>query len=99
MIHVALVTDYLDRYAHVYGEADTWREFAERLEDMGACVIENQTDVYEDDLESIAEDCCHIDSLADDTDFVFHPDQLIDNYYEIGIQSYSVEERNSTLCL
>lgn len=98
MIHVALITDFVGRYATVYGEADSWRDFASQLEDIGACVVENQTEDYDGDLEAIEEDCYHIDSLADNTDFVFYPEDLIDDYYEIGRQSYSVEERNPLLC-
>lgn len=98
MTHVALITDYLGRYATVYGEAPTWREFASQLEDIGACVVENQTEDYDDDLEAIEEDCYHIDSLADHSDFVFYPEDVRDDYYEIGRQGLTPQERNYTLC-
>ena len=49
MTYVALVADYTGRYAHVYGNANSWANYIDQLEDIGCEVIENQTDDYEID--------------------------------------------------
>jgi len=75
MTYVALVADYTGRYAHVYGNANSWANYIDQLEDIGCEVIENQTDDYEiDPSENLSEymrelDVVHIDSLLKDTDF------------------------------
>jgi hypothetical protein len=78
MTYVALVADYTGRYAHVYGNANSWSNYVDQLEDIGCEVIENQTDDYEiDPSENLAE-CMEesgaipIASLIKDTDFVPH---------------------------
>lgn len=76
MTYVALVCDLTGRYAHVYGNADSWSNFVDQLEDIGSEVIENQTDDYEidpaDNLAEYMKECgaIHIASLLKDTDFV-----------------------------
>ena len=79
MTYVALVADYTGRYAHVYGNANSWANYIDQLEDIGCEVIENQTDDYEidpsEDLTKYMEECgaVPIASLLKDTDFVPHP--------------------------
>lgn len=79
MTYVALVSDYTGRYAHVYGNANSWANYIDQLEDIGCEVIENQTDDYEIDpsenLSEYMEECgaIPIASLLKDTDFVPHP--------------------------
>lgn len=79
MTYVALVVDYTGRYAHVYGNANSWANYIDQLEDIGCEVIENQTDDYEIDpaenLTEYMEECgaIPIASLLKDTDFVPHP--------------------------
>ena len=75
MTYVALVVDQTGRYAHVYGNANSWDNYVDQLEDIGCEVVENQTDDYEiDPSENLSEymrecDVAHIDSLLKDTDF------------------------------
>lgn len=75
MTYVALVADYTGRYAHVYGNANSWSNYIDQLEDIGCEVIENQTDDYEiDPSGNLSEymrelDVVHIESLLKDTDF------------------------------
>jgi len=75
MTYVALVTDYTGRYAHVYGNANSWVNYLNQLEDIGCEVIENQTDDYDsfdpDDLKECG--VIPINRLVQDTDFVPHP--------------------------
>jgi hypothetical protein len=75
MTYVALVTDYTGRYAHVYGNANSWVNYLNQLEDIGCEVIENQTDDYDsfdpDDLKESG--VIPINRLVEDTDFVPHP--------------------------
>ena len=79
MTYVALVADYTGRYAHVYGNANSWANYIDQLEDIGCEVIENQTDDYEiDPSENLTEymrelDVVPIASLLKDTNFVSHP--------------------------
>jgi hypothetical protein len=79
MTYVALVADYTGRYAHVYGNANSWANYIDQLEDIGCEVIENQTDDYEIDpsenLTEYMEECgaIPIASLLKTTDFVPHP--------------------------
>ena len=75
MTYVALVADYTGRYAHVYGNANSWVNFIGQLEDIGCEVIENQTDEYDSfDPEDLKElDVVPIQRLVKDTDFVPHP--------------------------
>ena len=47
--YVALIADATGRYAFVFVEASSWDEVVDQLEDIGAEVIEDQTDEYEDD--------------------------------------------------
>jgi hypothetical protein len=63
MTYVALIADATGRYAHVYGNANSWSQFCNELEDVGCEVVENQTDVYES-LEEIEEDCVTIQQLT-----------------------------------
>lgn len=75
MTYVALITDYTGRYAHVYGNANSWGNFIDQLEDIGCEVIENQTDEYDSfDPEDLKESgVIPIQRLVKDTDFVPHP--------------------------
>ena len=63
MTYVALITDATGRYAHVYGNANSWSQFVDELEDVGCEVVENQTTEY-DSLEDIEEDCVTIQQLT-----------------------------------
>jgi len=70
---IALVTDVTGRYAHVWGEARTWNQFTDQLEDIGCEVIEDQTIEWDGcSKEEIAEDCLSVHQLLTDTDFVPH---------------------------
>jgi len=79
MTYVALITDYTGRYAHVYGNANSWSNYVDQLEDIGCEVIENQTDDYEiDSSENLDEymkeyGVAPIASLLNETDFIPHP--------------------------
>ena len=70
--YVALVADYTGRYLHVHGDARTWPNFVDQLEDLGCEVIENQSDDYEGCLPEEYEDLCvvPINQLLTHTDFV-----------------------------
>jgi len=72
MTYVALVADSTGRYAHVYGNANSWSNFIDQLEDIGCEVIENQTDDYDsfapEDMEESG--TIHISKLLKETDFV-----------------------------
>lgn len=70
MTYVALVADQTGRYAHVYGNANSWSSFVDDLEDIGCEVIENQTQDWDGDLKAIKEDCIYIQDLLKVTDFV-----------------------------
>lgn len=70
MTYVALVADSTGRYAHVYGNANSWDNYIDQLEDIGCEVIENQTNEWDSDDEAIKEDCIHISNLIKDTNFV-----------------------------
>lgn len=70
MTYVALVADSTGRYAHVYGNANSWDNYIDQLEDIGCEVIENQTSEWDGDDKAIKEDCIHISNLMKDTDFV-----------------------------
>ena len=70
MTYVALVADQTGRYAHVYGNSNSWKSFTDQLEDIGCEVIENMTNEWDGDEEAIKEDCIHISKLIEDTDFV-----------------------------
>ena len=63
MTYVALISDATGRYAHVYGNANSWAQFVNELEDIGCEVVENQTSDY-DSLEEIEEDCVTIQELT-----------------------------------
>ena len=69
-IHIALIVDRSGRYAHVWGEAPSWNKFVDQLEDLGAEVVEEQTDDW--DKDEIAEDCVAINQLLSGTDFLPH---------------------------
>jgi hypothetical protein len=70
-IHIALIVDATGRYAHVWGEASSWDDFIDQLEELGAEVIEEQTSDWEGyTKEEIDEDCISIGKLLIDTDFV-----------------------------
>lgn len=70
-IHIALIVDATGRYAHVWGEASSWSNFIDQLEELGAEVIEEQTSDWEGcTKEEIDEDCISIGKLLIDTDFV-----------------------------
>lgn len=72
MTYIALVADATGRYAHVYGNANSWHQFIDQLEEIGCEVIENHTDDY-DDLtpDELKEyDVIPIQNLIKDTDFV-----------------------------
>jgi len=72
-IHIALIVDRSGRYAHVWGEAPSWNKFVDQLEDLGAEVVEEQTDDWKGRTQDkIAEDCLSIHQLLNDTDFVPH---------------------------
>jgi hypothetical protein len=72
-IHIALIVDWTGRYAHVWGEAPSWNKFVDQLEDLGAEVVEEQTDDWKGSTQDeIAEDCLSIHQLLNDTDFVPH---------------------------
>jgi hypothetical protein len=45
--YVALIADASGRYCHVYGTANAWHDYINQLEDLGAEVVENQTDDYD----------------------------------------------------
>lgn len=72
MTYVALVADHTGRYAHVYGNANSWHQFIDQLEDIGCEVIENQTDDYDDFDPGVLKECgtIPIDRLIKDTDFI-----------------------------
>jgi len=70
MTYVALISDATGRYAHVYGNANSWDNYIDQLEDIGCEVIENQTSEWDGDDKAIKEDCIHISNLMKDTDFV-----------------------------
>jgi hypothetical protein len=70
MTYVALIADATGRWAHVYGNANSWANFVDQLEDIGCNVIENETEDYEGVMESIQEDCIPIQDLIRETDFV-----------------------------
>jgi hypothetical protein len=70
-IHIALIVDRTGRYAHVWGEAPSWSKFSDQLEDLGAEVVEEQTDDWESSTkDEIAEDCVAINQLLSSTDFL-----------------------------
>jgi hypothetical protein len=70
-IHIALIVDRSGRYAHVWGEAPNWSKFSDQLEDLGAEVVEEQTDDWEGSTkDEIAEDCVAINQLLRGTDFL-----------------------------
>lgn len=73
MTYVALVADYHGRYAHVFGNANSWVNFVDQLEDLGCEVVENQTEDYQDDLspDGLEESgAVWINNLLRTTDFV-----------------------------
>jgi len=73
MTYVALISDATGRYAHVYGNANSWAQFIDELEDVGCEVIENQTDDYES-LEEIQENCVTIQQLiGEESNFIPYP--------------------------
>lgn len=72
MTYVALVADATGRYAHVYGNANSFIQFIDQLEDVGCEVIENQTNEYDNDIRLIQDHCLSIQQLLADTDFVPH---------------------------
>lgn len=63
MTYVALISDATGRYAHVRGNANSWAQFTDELEDVGCEVVENQTDDYLDDPESLVECTVTINEL------------------------------------
>jgi len=69
MTYIAFIADATGCYAHVYGNANSWHQFADSLENLGCEVIENQTDDYES-IDEIKECCISINDLKASTDFV-----------------------------
>lgn len=63
MTYVALIVDASGRYAHVYGNANSWDSFADQLEDVGCEVVEDQTSDYEN-INEIEENCVTIEELT-----------------------------------
>lgn len=73
-IHIALVADHSGRYAHVWGNARTFNQFSDQLEDIGCEVIEDQSIEWDGcTRDEIAEDCLTVHQLLSDTDFVAYP--------------------------
>lgn len=73
MTYVALISDATGRYAHVYGNANSWSQFIDELEDAGCEVVENQTEDYES-LEDIQEHCVTIQQLTgEESNFIPYP--------------------------
>ena len=73
MTYVALISDATGRYAHVYGNTNSWSQFVDQLEDAGCEVIENQTADYES-LAEIEKYCVTIQQLTcKESNFVSHP--------------------------
>lgn len=71
---VALVADATGRYAHVWGNARTWDQFVNQLEDAGCEVIEDQSQDWDGcTRDEIAGDCLSVHQLLSDTDFVAFP--------------------------
>jgi len=70
MTYVALVADATGRYAHVYGNANSWDNYHDQLEDIGCEVIENQTSDWDGDEEAIKEDCIPFNALTSGKDFL-----------------------------
>lgn len=100
MYHVALVKDGKGDFYTVAEDVVTFRELHNLLEEIGAEVIENQTDDWEGNVQAIKLDCFSIDELFVLSDFVGHDDPCLqeDDYRAIGFQSYSAAERNGSLC-
>lgn len=73
MTYVALCADATGRYVHVYGNHNSWDNFVDQLEDAGCEVVENQTQDWDGDLDSIKEDCVSLQDLLEHTDFVPFP--------------------------
>ena len=72
-IQVALVADRSGRYAHVWGQARTFNQFHEQLEDIGCEVIEDQSSDWDGcTRDEIAEDCLSVHQLLNDSDFIPH---------------------------
>lgn len=73
MTYVALIADATGRFAHVYGNANSWSQFIDELEDVGCEVIENQTEDYES-FEDIQEYCVTIQQLTGkESNFIPYP--------------------------
>ena len=73
--YVALIADVTRRYCHVYGTANTWHNLVDQLEDLGAEVIEDQTDDYDiQDLGTIDDEIgvVSINKLLTSTYFIAH---------------------------
>ena len=73
--YVALIADVRGRYCHVYGTANTWHNLVDQLEDLGAEVIEDQTDDYDiQDLGTIDDEIgvVSINKLLTSTYFIAH---------------------------
>ena len=73
--YVALIADVTGRYCHVYGTANTWHNLVDQLEDLGAEVIEDQTDDYDmEDLGTIDDEIgvVSIKKLLTSTYFISH---------------------------
>ena len=72
-IQVALVADRSGRYAHVWGNARTFNQFSDQLEDIGCEVIEDQSIEWDGcTRDEIAEDCLSVHQLLNDSDFIPH---------------------------
>jgi hypothetical protein len=99
MFYVALLTDANGNYFYAYDDVANFKELASKLEDIGAEVIEDQTDDWDGDIDAIKEDCYTIDELLIQSGFVSSDDVTFyeDDFCAIGCQSYSVTERNSSL--
>lgn len=60
MTYVALITNQTGASAHVYGNANSWSNFVDQLEELGYQVIENQTSEWEGEEQYIKHDCLSI---------------------------------------
>jgi len=72
-LHIALIADYTGRHSHVYGEARTFHQFLDQLEDIGCEVIEDQTEDWAScHISEIMEDCISVQQLLTESNFVPH---------------------------
>jgi replicative DNA helicase len=100
MYHVALAKDGKGDYYMIAEDVATFRDLLNKIEDIGAEVIENQTEDWDNDVEAIQEECYSIAQLLESSDFISHDDayQNTLDYLDECNQSFTVAERNSSLC-